>query len=148
MNLSTSVLVSLIILLLVQTLTIAFILVSLFLIKRYFNILGHKFDVKTMIMHCVLFVLNYTFLCADTVGIYFFVEATKQPEVNMESLLRQALWVNICQTMVQVTNTMSRSLIYYVYWKFALFCDSKRNFKEQERRLSVLSEVSTATRPS
>jgi hypothetical protein len=114
MNLSTSVLVSLIILLLVQTLTIAFILVSLFLIKRYFNILGHKFDVKTMIMHCVLFVLNYTFLCADTVGIYFFVEATKQPEVNMESLLRQALWVNICQTMVQVTNTMSRSLIYYV----------------------------------
>ena len=67
-----------------------------------------------MIMHCVLFVLNYTFLCADTVGIYVFVEATKQPEVNMESLLRQALWVNICQTMVQITNTMSRSLIYYV----------------------------------
>lgn len=101
-----------------------------------------------MIMHCVLFVLNYTFLCADTVGIYVFVAATKQPEVYMESLLRQALWINICQTMVQITNTMSRSLIYYVYWKFSIFCDSKRHHKEQDRSLSVLSEESTTDRRS
>lgn len=127
-----AIMISLATLVIIQTLTIGGIIVSVVLIKRYFDKLGQKFDVLTMVLHCVLFVSNYVFLIAETVSIYSLVLLSNQKRVNIEGLMKNALAINICQSMVQVTNTMSRVLIYFVFWKFAHFCEKQRKFFNAE----------------
>lgn len=79
-----------------------------------------------MVLHCLLFLLNYVFLTGDTILIFYFVFLTNQDIVNIEGLIKNALLINIAQTMVQLTNLVSRLLIYFVFWKFAVFRERQK----------------------
>ena len=102
------------------------------LIKRYFDQRSLEVDYMTMLAHCALFMANYIFLIAEALSVYSIdVLSSKQP-VKVEKILKNALAINICQSMIQVTNTMSRVLIFYVFIKLTEFCERHRMLKVEE----------------
>ena len=102
------------------------------LIKRYFDQRGLEVDYMSMVAHCFLFMANYIFLIAEALSVYSIVVLSNQRSVNIEGLLKNALAINICQSMIQVTNTMSRVLIFYVFIKLTEFCERHRMLKIEE----------------
>lgn len=102
------------------------------LIKRYFDQRGLEVDYMSMVAHCVLFMANYIFLIAEALSVYSIDVLSSQQPVEIEKILKNALAINICQSMIQVTNTMSRVLIFYVFIKLTEFCERHRMLKIDE----------------
>ena len=86
----------------------------------------------TMLAHCALFMANYIFLIAEALSVYSIDVLSSQQPVKVEKILKNALAINICQSMIQVTNTMSRVLIFYVFIKLTEFCERHRMLKVEE----------------
>ena len=102
------------------------------LIKRYFDQRSLEVDYMTMLAHCALFMANYIFLIAEALSVYSIDVLSSQQPVKVEKILKNALAINICQSMIQVTNTMSRVLIFYVFIKLTEFCERHRMLKVEE----------------
>lgn len=103
-----------------------------------------------MVAHCILFLSNYSFLLAEaftlTSILNEFTNKNKDiliTSIDLQHIMDRSLTYNMYQTMIQVTNTMSRVLIFYVSLKFAQFCERQRMLqaeKEPQNNTSVEGE--------
>ena len=107
------------------TITIGSITYSLIRIRQYFNQKGlsNNFNGKMMALHCVSFVTNYSTILLAIVSSILVLETTTKPGgLDYDLLFKRMLLVQLANLLVQVTNTLNRPLIFYVFWKFANQC--------------------------
>ena len=107
------------------TLTIGGILFSLLKVRDYIRKRGlNQFNGRMMVLHCFFFMGNYASILVASLSLILATHTgiTISESADYSLLFHRLLMCQIANICVQITNTMSRPLIFFVFLKFANQC--------------------------
>lgn len=103
--------------------TLAIIIVSLVLIKRFFRAKNLQFRGEMMLFHALTFAISSVVFLWQEVALLKSIAFFKNDIVeNASERLDSEYRIQLIAILISIANTLNRALIYYVYWNLANMC--------------------------